>query len=245
MNMKLTLDTPVKFLCDNLAAPIGAGSWIVGDWMVPIDGDLVPCQNGYHYTTIEHWQQHLSDRMFLITPGDEVIADDTKWVCRTAKLTAEVTNWNQRNLSLFAADCAERVAHHNSDPRVMATIVAVRDFWAGKISMEELRAAAYAADHAAHAAAYATARAAYAAARAADAAYAAARAAANAAYAAYAAVGVYAAAYDARAAAAYAAYAADAAVGAADAAAAYAAAARAAEREWQNDRLLQYLNGEV
>jgi len=216
---KLTLDAPVKFLRDNLAAPIGAGSWIVGDWMPPIDGDLVPCQKGYHYTTIRYWQQHRSDRMFLITPGDEVIANGAKWVCRTAKLTAEVTNWNQRNLSLFAADCAERVAHQNSDPRVMTAIVAVRDFWAGKIGMEELRAA-----HDARAAAYATARAAraaYAAARAADAAYAAARAAANAAanaaYAAYAAVGVYAAAYD----------------------------ARAAEREWQNNRLLQYLNGEV
>jgi len=228
---KLTLDTPVKFLRDNLAAPIGTGSWIVGDWMPSIEGKLIPCQKGYHYTTIEHWYLHHSDRMFLITPGDEVIADDTKWVCRTAKLTAEVTNWNQKNLSLFAADCAERVAHLNSDPRVMAAIVAVRDYWAGKISKEELEAAAYAAN------------AAYAHAAAADAVAHAARVAANAAYAHAAAAD--AVAHAAHAAAARAAYAAaDAVAHAAAARAAYATTV-AAEREWQNNRLLQYLNGEV
>ena len=237
--MKLTLDTPVKFLLHNLAAPIGCGSWIVGDWMPPIVGDLVPCENGYHYTTIKHWCQHRSDRMFLIHTGDEVVADDTKWVCREAKLTVEITTWNQRNLSLFAADCAERVAHLNSDPRVMAAIVAVRDFWAGKIGKEELLAAAYAAD-AADAAGADAARAAADAAYAADAAAYAAYAAARAAYAAAAAAARAAAdAADARGA-----YAADArGAYAADARAAY--AADVAEREWQSNRLLQYLNGEV
>jgi len=212
---KLTLDTPVKFLRSNLAAPIGVGSWIVGDWMPPIQGKLVPCVNGYHYTTIKHWRSHKSNRMFLIETGDEVIADDTKWVCREAKLTLEVVTWNQKNLSLFAADCVERVAHLNSDPRVMAAITAVRDFWANKIGKEELRAV-YAAV------------------------YAAAYAAVDAAAAAAVDVAAYAAAYAAV----------DAAVDAAAYAAAYAAdaaadAAYAAEREWQTNRLLQYLNGEV
>ena len=213
--MTLTLDTPVKFLKKDMSAPIGSGSWIVGDWMPPIVGDLVPCENGYHYTTIRYWNQHRSDRMFLIAPGDEVVADDTKWVCRTAKLGEEVTTWNQKNLSLFAADCAERVAHLTGDPRVMAAIVAVRDFWAGKIGDAEL-IAAYAAAYAAYAAYAAAARAA---ARAATAA----ASAATAAYAAYAASAASDAAY----------------------AAAASAAAYASEREWQNNQLLQYLNGEA
>ena len=248
---KLTLDTPVKFLLHDLAAPIGTGSWIVGDWMPPIEGKLIPCVNGYHYTTIRHSLYHESDRMFLIVPGEEVIADNTKWVCREAKLTSEVVTWNQRNLSLFAADCAERATRLSSDPRVMAAITAVRDYWASKIGKEELMAAARAARAAYDAAARAAARAAYdAAARAAAydaaaraAAYdAAADAAANAAYAA--------AAYDAAARAAADAAAAAAANAAYDAAAraaadAAAAAAYAAEREWQVNRLLQYLNGEV
>ena len=227
MNTKLTLDTPVKFLRSDLSAPWRKVTWKVGDWMPPIQGELVPCQNGYHYTTIRYWNLHYANRMFLITPAEETIECDTKQVCRTAILTAEVTNWNQKNLSLFAADCAERVAHVCADPRVMAAImaaiVAVRDYWAGKIGREELNVAAAAVDDVARVGCARAADAADAAAYAVDVAYGANPAAAREAAAAYAA--------DA---------AADAAADTLRLSTAY-----AAEREWQANRLLQYLNGEV
>ena len=36
---KLTLDTPVKFLRSDLAAPLGTGSWVVGEWRSLMNDD--------------------------------------------------------------------------------------------------------------------------------------------------------------------------------------------------------------
>jgi len=96
---------------------------------------------------------------------------------------------NIRELTLAKGHCANTVRHLMKDERSIAAVDAAIDFGEGKISIEELKNAAYAAAAAAYAAADAAAYAAYAAAAAAYAyaADAAAYAADAAAYAAYAA----------------------------------------------------------
>jgi hypothetical protein len=140
-------------------------------------------------------------------------ADDKVGVLE-ARLVRKVGVLTRRLLVEWACDCADRALSRieNPDPRSTAAIEVTRKWLAGAATIEEVRAAAYAAADAA-AAAYAAASAA-----ASAAAYAAAAAAAAAYRAAYAADAAYHAAY-----------------------AAYYAANRTEERKWQGDRLLTLL----
>jgi hypothetical protein len=204
----------------------GSGKWFIpkgkriGKWM-PAIKDIQPCERGYHFVNIEQLPQWIGPTLYEIEVRGQVIHEADKSVAEQARLIRKVETWNDKNLRLYAADCAKRILglyekQYPKDDRPRKAIQATRDFAYGLITKD----AAYAAAAAAYVAADAAA---------AYAAYAAAAAAYAAAYAAYAAA---AAAY----AAAYAAYA------AADAAAnaAYTAAA-AAEREWQCKRLKYYL----
>ncbi|HQK63115.1 MAG TPA: hypothetical protein PLV67_06010 [Methanofastidiosum sp.] len=207
------------------------GTWTPGEWMPEIEGPLVECERGYHIATREQLVQWLNARIFVAETDGELIesTDHEKWVARKVRLVSEIA-WDERTARLFACDCAEHVLHLYekncpNDTRPRKAIETARAYAEGKSTEEELAAAMAAAWDAAWAATRAAARAAaWAAARAAawDAARAAARAAA------------WDAAWDAAMAAAW-----DAAWDAAM------AAARDAEREWQTERLAQYLNGEV
>jgi len=168
---------------------------------------------------------------------------DTLWAVRA--VAPALTATRDLLLRLYAADCAEHVlpifeARYPADKRVRRCMELTRLYATGQATQEELEqgrrdaAAAYAYAASAAYAFYASSAATYAA----DAAYAAATYAADAADAANAAA--------ANAAAADAAFYAanDAANAAADADAA-AHAAYAAERQWQSERLAQYLRGEL
>ena len=246
--------TYYKFLMNDGVPRYGTGKWFLptdtepGEWM-PIVKDIKLCESGYHFcANSNQLRRWIAPKCYEIEIRGEVLHDDDKSVAQEARLVREFTPWNERTMRLFACDCAERVlriyeGRRPNDKRVRGCIEAARDYANGKIQIEALRetrdaaaAAANAADYpAAAAAAYPAAAAAYA-------------AAAAAAYAA-----AYAAAADADADAAYAAAYAAAAYDAAYAAAAYAAAAdadadaaaRQEEKDWQNQRILQYLNGEV
>ena len=200
-----------------------------GKWMPKIE-DIALCSRGYHVVDFEHL---LDWRGMLLCEAEirgDNIRDNSKIVAQQIRLLHVVQTWNEKNLRLFAADCAEHVLpifekKYPKDNRPRLAIQAARAFAEGKISanaMLEARSAAYAAyavaDAVADAAAYAAAYAAY----------------AYAAYAAYAVAD--AAAYAAYAVADAAAYAA-----AAYAAAADAAAARQKERQWQVLKLKESL----
>ena len=213
----------------------GSGKWFVpkgervGKWM-PAIKDISLCSRGYHFVTLEQLPKWVGPTLYEIEVRGQIIHASDKSVAEQARLVRRIETCNDKTLRLYAADCAERVVSlyekdRSTDTRPRKAIQAARDFAKGKITAEELKAAA-------------AANAAYAA----DAAAAAANAASAADAAdAYAADAAYAAAADAYAAvyAAYAAYAAaDAAVGTAVAAN---AAADAAERKWQVERLRYYL----
>ena len=175
----------------------GSGKWFVpkggrvGKWM-PAIKDISPCSRGYHFVTLEQLPRWIGPTLYEVEVRGQIIHESDKSVAEQARLVRRIETWNNKTLRLYAADCAERVVSlyekdYPTDTRPRKAIQAARDFANGKITAEELNAAANAAYAAACAATAANA--------------------ANAAYAAYAAAyTAYAAAY-----AAYAAYAADAA----------------------------------
>ena len=175
----------------------GSGKWFVpkggrvGKWM-PAIKDIASCSRGYHFVTLEQLPRWIGPTLYEVEVRGQIIHESDKSVAEQARLVRRIETWNDKTLRLYAADCAERVVSlyekdYPTDTRPRKAIQAARDFANGKITAEELNAAANAAYAAACAATAANA--------------------ANAAYAAYAAAcAAYAAAY-----AAYAAYAADAA----------------------------------
>lgn len=174
----------------------GNGKWSLphdgqpGDWMPPILGPLVACQNGYHLCTIKQLLNWIGPAIHEAEYRGERLDADDKTVVREPRLL-KTLNWNERVARLFTCDCAERVVHLTTDPCCAETIVVARRYADGQATNEELATAAYAAAHTAATAAY-------------DAAH----TAAHAACPAY-------------------------------------AAAHTAEQQWQAQRLLQYLDGEL
>ena len=200
------------------------GSWEPGEWR-EVEGKLIACQNGLHgcdgETQLPEWLGPLICEMEY--EGERIDADN-KIVVRRARLTRIVETWDARTARLFACDCAERVLAlfervYPNDARPREAIETARRFTNGQATMHELSAA------------YDSALAARAASDDAGDASAASEAALAAS-----AVG------DA-ASVALAAWAAGDAVWAARAAAS--ATAGAAERQWQGQRLRQYLEGAV
>jgi hypothetical protein len=257
MRMKeLNADTLYKFLSED-----GTSPYAVFQWPLPNDkptkwvrarGPLIVCENGIHLcreTDLVFW---LGPVLFEAEARGGRIDSATKIVVREARLLHHVETWNEKTARLFACDCAERAMrrvtakHGKQDKRSGDAIRAARQFAHGRISDAALSAAGLAALSAAWSASWAARSAAWAAGSAAWDAGSAAWAARSAAWAAWAAGS---AAWAARSAAwaawaaAWAAWAAkSAAVSAARATSDYAAWFN--EREWQTQRLLQYLRGE-
>jgi hypothetical protein len=191
-----------------------------GEWMPPINGELVLCENGYHACRRGDLLDWLGPNIYELEYRGEIIEGGGKVVVSEARLTHHFKAWNEQTARLFACDCAAHVLyiyekHCKDDRRIREGINLARRFAKGKATQKELTAARTAAWEAAGAA---------------WAAAGAARAAAGAAWAAGEAAGAaWAAAWAARA--------------AAGAAWAAGAAARDAEIEWQTRKLFEYLNG--
>ena len=146
----------------------GTGQWNLptetgpGDWMPEIEGELLPCENGYHLCRPQDLVQWLGEEIYEAEYKGDVVEDDNKVVVRKARLICRCENWNERTARLFAADCAEHVIHifereYPGDKRPRQSIQASRDFAAGKIRDAARAAARDAARDAAWAAARAAA----------------------------------------------------------------------------------------
>jgi hypothetical protein len=181
-----------KFLNLDGTTPQGYGTWHLpkgkrpGKWK-KVTGDLVPSQNGLHVMRLGDLLEWAAEHLYEVEVRGDVQPAGDKVVVRQARVLRKVDAWNDRNLRLFACDCAERVLplfekDHPNDNRPRAAIETARRFANGQATWEELDAtwAAVAAAWAAWDAARDAARAA-AGAAARDAAWAAAEAAAGAA----------------------------------------------------------------
>ena len=151
-----------------------------GAWVPALEGEIIPCEHGYHACKTQDLTRWISTRLFVIECQGDVVRqedNDNKSVYRgPCRLIREVAAWNERTARLFACDCADHVLPiyekaYPNDTRVRDCIAVVRRYADGAATESELAtaaahayAAAYAAAHATDAAAYATDAAAYAAA---------------------------------------------------------------------------------
>jgi hypothetical protein len=220
------------------------GTWIPGKWMPAIEGALVPCENGYHLCRKSDLLDWLGPVIFEAEYRGETVEASNKVVAREARLLRRL-RWDARVARLFACDCAEHVlpifeTERPDDPRPRQAIEVARRYANSEATDKQLAATRRAAWTAAEAAWAAGVAGDAGAAR--DAARVAARVAAWAARAA-ARAAAWAAAWDAWDAATAAKAAARVAAGAAVSTTGAASAASAAERQWQTERLLAYLEG--
>ena len=137
----------------------GRGSWFLpegkrpGRWMPAIEGDIEPCENGYHLCrerNLVHW---LGPVIWEAEHRGEFVEAEDKVVVRQARLVRRCGGWTEKTARLYAADCAERVLpifekEHPSDDRPRKAIEVARAFARGEID-DAARAAAWAAARAA------------------------------------------------------------------------------------------------
>ena len=135
-------------------------TWTPGDWMPAIEGELIPCENGYHLAVDVQVLVWLNERIFEAEYRGERIDGDEKIVVRECRLLREFTGWNERTAHLFAVWNAREALKFlaNPDPRSVAACDVAERYANGEATSEELAAARAAAWDAAWDAAWAAAR---------------------------------------------------------------------------------------
>ena len=141
---------------DGSACHGGHGKWSLprgerpGKWMPTIEGNLVPCERGYHIleeADLVHW---LGPTLWTVERGKQYIRHLNKGVTERARTLMHVSTWNERTAQLFIADCAEHVLHlfeskYPTDPRPRQAIATARAFARGEANLEDLDTATAAA----------------------------------------------------------------------------------------------------
>jgi len=151
-----------------------------GKWMPKIEGELIPCENGYHLCRKSDVLEWLDAEIYEAEHRGEVVESDSKVVVRQVRLLRKIETWNDKTARLFAVWCAREALKlvDNPDPRSVEAVDVAERYANGQADDEDLNAAWAVARDAAWAVARAAAwAAAWAAAE--DAAWAAARAAAE------------------------------------------------------------------
>ena len=85
------------------------GTWVPGEWVPEIEGELKECENGYHVASFRQLIYWLAPRIFEVGVGREIVKCNDKYIVRKIRLTKELTSWNEDEARLFACDCVERV----------------------------------------------------------------------------------------------------------------------------------------
>jgi len=140
----------------------GRGRWSLphnkqpGNWMPPVKGELIACENGYHLCREGNLIKWLGPAIFEAEYRGERLDTGNKVVVRQARLLRRL-NWDEHIARHFACDCAEEVLHlyeqkYPDDPRPRQAIEVARRYADGKVTDEDLDAARDAAWDAARAA---------------------------------------------------------------------------------------------
>ena len=138
----------------------GHGKWSLpnrgkpGKWMPKIEGELVPCDNGYHLCRRDDLITWLGPTIYEAEYRGSAVNGGNKVVVREARLLRRLS-WDDRIARLFSCDCAEWALSlvEKPDPRSLEVVRVGRLFAIGKATQEELNAARAAARDAARAAA--------------------------------------------------------------------------------------------
>ena len=129
----------------------GTGKWLLphdgqpGDWMPAIEGELEPCENGYHLCRKTDLLDWLGPDIYEAECRGECIEADYKIVVREARLLRKLA-WNERTARLFACDCAEYIlylyeAAYPNDARPRNAIEMARRYANNEATDQELTAA--------------------------------------------------------------------------------------------------------
>jgi len=141
----------------------GWGKWSLphnkqpGDWMPPVKGKLIACENGYHLCREGDLIKWLGPAIFEAEYRGERLDTGNKIVVRQARLLRRL-NWDERIARHFACDCAEEVLHlyeqkYPDDLRPRQAIEVARRYADGEVTDGDLNAARIAAWNAARTAA--------------------------------------------------------------------------------------------
>lgn len=133
---------------DGLPHYCGTGKWYLptdepGKWMLPIEGELLPCKNGYHLCRRADLVRWLGPEIYEAEYRGDLLAVEDKVVVREARLVRRVDTWTERTARLFACDCTERAlnAVGNPDSRSVEAVRVARLYADGQASLEDLTAA--------------------------------------------------------------------------------------------------------
>ena len=143
------------------------GSWKAGKWMPKIEGDLVPCENGYHLCRPQDLVHWLGEEIYEAEYRGARIDDDNKIVVSQVRLLGKLETWTERTAREFACWCVRNtpIGKGKTTWSLLGTesksaVVVAEKYAAGNATIEELAAAWAAAWDAAWAAARDAARAA-------------------------------------------------------------------------------------
>jgi len=121
----------------------GFAQWIPGQWMPPIIGKLIPCENGYHLCHAEDLVDWLDAEIWEAEYRGEIVEGANKAVVREARITHKLETWNERSARLFACDCAEQALKLVENPSIRSTeaVRIARLYADGKATHTELSTA--------------------------------------------------------------------------------------------------------
>ena len=134
-----------KWMIEDFTSPIQNTEWPVeaGEWTPEVAPIL--CKSGYHGWHEKDALQWLPETtractLWTVETRGQVIEGDDKFVAASMRLVYKVGTTNERNLRLFAADCAEDVlplflAIRSHDDRPAKAIEAARLFAEGQIDI--------------------------------------------------------------------------------------------------------------
>jgi len=137
----------------------GNATWKLGEWMPVIDGELIPCENGYHLCRRGDLVEWFGETIWEAEYRGEIVESDNKVVVREARVIRKLDTWNKRTARLFACDCAEQSLQYYEneypdDKRPREAIETARKYANGEATQNELDAARAAARDAARDAAW-------------------------------------------------------------------------------------------
>jgi len=120
----------------------GHGSWKRNcRWMPPIEGELIPCKNGYHLCRKQDLFDWFGPTIWEAKYRGERLDSGNKVVVREARLLRQLMSWDETTARLFAIDCAERVMHLGDKVILSSVLAVVYLFAIGEATGEELDAA--------------------------------------------------------------------------------------------------------
>jgi len=114
--------------------------WEVGKWY-EVQGELIPCRNGFHLCKAEHLLEWLQEEIWEAQFEGEIIDNGDKIVVRKARIVKQCAGWNERTARLFAVDCAEDVVRLIPEPEAKHCLEVARKYASQEASYEELAAA--------------------------------------------------------------------------------------------------------